>query len=40
MMVEPVLGLGLAPGEWADDWTSVLVWNWCPKIGLMAESVS
>jgi len=27
MMVEPVPGLGLAPGEWADDWTSDLVWN-------------
>jgi len=38
-MVEPVLGLGLAPGEWADDWTSVLVWNWCPEIRLMAESM-
>jgi hypothetical protein len=23
-------GLELMPCEWADGWTSVLVWNWCP----------
>ena len=33
MMVEPVPGLGLTPTEWADDWTNILVWNWCPANG-------
>jgi len=39
MIVEPIPGLGLAHGEWADDWTSVLVWNWCPANGLMVGPV-
>jgi len=39
-MVEPVPGLGLVPGEWADDWTSDLVWNWGLANGLMVGPVS
>jgi hypothetical protein len=36
-MVEQVPGLGLTLGEWADDWTSVLIWNWCPANGLINQ---
>jgi hypothetical protein len=31
--------LGLGPCEWADGWTSVLVWNWCPANGRSIELV-
>jgi len=40
MMVEPVLDLGLVPGELADGWTSVLFWNWCPMNELMVGPMS
>jgi len=39
-MVEPVLDLGLVPGELADGWTSVLFWNWCPMNELMVGPMS
>jgi len=27
------------PCEWADGWTNVLVWNWCPVNGLLVKLV-
>jgi len=33
-------GLEPVPCEWAEEWTSVLVWNWCPVNGLIVGPVS
>jgi hypothetical protein len=32
-------GLELVPCEWADEWTSVLVWNWYHAKGRLIELV-